>query len=169
MYPAFVFLIPAAAVVGGRAFRFSRTIVATIMILMILFVGIALTDPMLSPQRYRETGAGNISPMMEDYLEARFLVDAIPSDKNLMAPYEIRSCFAYLGVAEGKPPHSYYTSSGDMTRIIIDRVVHDKELLLDATYIWHERWLPNIKSHLFDVPVNAYYDSGRYVIFESLS
>lgn len=169
MYPAFVFLIPAAAVVGERSLRSSRTIAVGVMILMVLFVGIALTDPMLHPQRYGETGAGNIAPKMEDYVEARFLVEAIPSGKSLMAPYEIGSFFSYLLVAEGKPSHRYYTSSADLQRIITDRVVHDKELLLSVMYIWPQRWLPNIKSHLVDVPVNAYYDSGRYVIFESAS
>jgi hypothetical protein len=169
MYPAFVFLIPAAAVVGKKVLRSSRAIAIAIMVLMVLSVGIALTDPMMSPQRYRETGAGNIAPGMEDYVEARFLVDVIPSSKTLMAQYEIMSCFSYLMVAEGKPPHPRYTSSADLQRIIIDRVVRDKELLPGVMYIWPRRLLPDIKSHLADVPINVYYDSGRYTILEKVA
>lgn len=169
MYPAFVFLIPAATVVGAKALRSIRVLAAITIVLMVLFVGIAITDPMLSSERYRETGAGNIAPRMEDHVEARFLVNVIPPSKTLMAQYEITSCFSYLVIAEDRPPHQYYTGSADLQRIMTDSVVRDKELLLGVMYIWPQRLLPNIKSHLAEVPTNVYYDSSRYTIFEKIS
>lgn len=166
MYPAFTFLIPAAAVAGKKALRSSRIISIAIIVLIVSSAGVALTDPMMSPEGYRATGAGNIAPRIEDYVEACFLVDVIPSSKTLMAQYEIMSCFSYLAVTEGKPPHHRITASADLQRIIIDSVVRDKELLPSVMYIWPQRLLPNIKSHLADVPINVYYDSSRYTIFE---
>jgi len=174
MYPAFTLLIPAATVVGERVLRSSRTIAIAIMVLMVLSVGVAVTDPMMSPQRYRETGAGDVPPKMEDLLEARFMADVIPSDDIteapvgtlLVAPYEITASFLYLSVAEGRTPYRYYTGSADLNRIVINSVVHDKALLPSRVmYIWPQRWLPDIKSHLADVPINVLYDSDRYVIF----
>jgi len=166
MYPAFTFLIPAAAVVGERILKSSKILAAVALILMVLFVGVAITDPMLSKERYSEIGAGDIHLSNEDYIEARFLVDTVPSTKSLFAPYEIITCFDYLEVAEDKIAYEYFTRSADRQRVIIYNVTEHKELLSEVMYIWPQRWLPDIKSHLVDVPIYVLYDSDRYAIFE---
>jgi hypothetical protein len=166
MYPAFVFFIPAAAVVGVKALKSTKALAAIMAVLMILFVGVAITDPMMSSQRYEETGATAIQSVAEDYVETQFLVGIIPSSKILVASYSIASCAGYLSVLDGRPTYEYYTDSGYALKDIRNRAINDSSILGNVTYIWPQAWYPNITAHLDNVNVNVLYDSGRNVIFE---
>lgn len=166
MYPAFVFLFPAAAVLVERVLKSSKILVAILIATMALCAGIASTDPTFSPERYRKAGAGDVETRLEDYTTALFLTDRTPSDKRLLIPYEIASSFLYFEVVADAPSHLRYTVSADIERMEVDRVVESKELLLGVMYIWPRRWLTNVNSHLADVVVNVYFDDTRHAIFE---
>jgi len=166
MYPAFAFLIPSAAALGVRLLKSSKMLAVILLVSVVICAGIASTDPTLSSERYRRTGAGDIDTKVGDYITAVFLTDRIPPSRCLFMPYEIASSFEYLTVATNASPHPRYTSSADIERIEVDRVVTDKELLPDMIYIWPERWLPNVNSHLDNSSVNIYFDSTRHVVFE---
>lgn len=166
MYPAFVFLVPSGAALGQRVLGSSKILAAILLVTLVLSTGIASTDPRFSAERYRMTGAGDVDTKPEDYATALFLTDRISADKSLFVPYEIISSFEYLTVVAGAPSHRVYTSSADLQRVEIDRVVIDRNLLDGVMYIWPERWLPNVSPHLGNTSVNVYFDSSRHVVFE---
>jgi len=167
MYPALIFIVPAAAVVAWKTLTSYRAPTAVIMVLMVAFAGIAITDPMLWPERYRQTHAGDIFPEMADYSTSRFLVDVIPTHRTLIVPYEISSSFDYLAIAEGKPTYNRYTTSADLMRTeVIAPLTQNKEVLAGMVYIWPYRWFSDGKSCLPSMPVDVLYDDGRHVIFE---
>lgn len=172
MYPAYTYLIPAAAALGGSCLRSRRTVATVAIVSIALSASIALTDPMLNPEQYVKLGAERISPSLEEYVEACAFVNIIPSGRQLVAPYDMRSSFSYLEVVEGAAQHHYY-SVGTSTIVFREKVLHpviyDKEVSPIFMYIWPERWLPNIKSHLNDVRINIYSDSVRYTVFEKIT
>jgi hypothetical protein len=63
MYPAFVFFLPAAAILGVKALKSAKLLSGFFVILLLMYTGIALTDPMLSKEQYSKIGAGNIAPI----------------------------------------------------------------------------------------------------------
>jgi len=171
MYPALIFLAPAAAFVGGNALNSSKAIVAIFVFLMVSALVVAMSDPMLSQQAYRKTGAGDVPPEVVDWhIEAHHLATVI-TNKKLLAPYELKAYFDYYEVLEDSQFY-YVTRSADLQRAELSRIVDDKEVRSQVTYIWPRWWsldIEGVTSHLADVPINVLYDSGRYTVFEKAS
>lgn len=167
MYPAYAFVAPAAAVVGEKIYKASRSQLLVFMVLIILLIASALSDPMFSYQKYQEAGAQDIAPTIDDYTVALFLVDVVPTRKTLMTSYAIISSFGYLEVIHGKPTHKYYSTPAGSTREIVSAVVENKELVNNVIYIWPQLWHKDILSELTDVPINIYSNSGTFAVFEN--
>lgn len=166
VYPAFAFLMPAAAVTGKKALKSPKLIGVIFIILMIVFAGVAIRDPMLSFQQAKEVRGVYAPALTEDYVESTLLVDTIPPKKLLIAPAEITVSLQYLDVAEAKTAHIFCYGSVKDVRSSADRAVYDGELLSGVIYVLPYLWFPDIQSRLVDIPVSIVYDSGRYVIFE---
>lgn len=166
MYPASVFLVPAAAILGWKVLRSRRVLAVATIVLFAAFAGVAVTDPALSRQRYKEALAGDIAPEIQDYSKSLFLTDVIPSGKSLIAPYEIVSCIDYLAIAENKPSHAYYTTSAKIIRdTLIKPLVDKKEARAGLMYVWPYRWFQDGKSCLGEMPVDVFFDDGNHVVF----
>jgi hypothetical protein len=163
MYPALVFLIPAAATTGERVLKSSRVVSITAIALLVLSTWVATSDPMISHVR---TWSGDLTPKMEDYTEASFLVKVIPTSENLLTSYEIGSLFEYLEVIENINTHKYYIAGADLLRIEVKRVIEGRDVRGNIMYIWPKWWYPNITSHLSSESISVFYDSGRYTIFK---
>jgi len=159
--PGFIFLIPVAAIVAKKALESSKVLGVIIIALIVLQCGVAVTDPKISPQLYEEMKS--VDPAgTEDYLEANFLSSVIPTDNQLMATYEVLVAFNYLEVVHGKA-FSRYAGSLKVHRIMVDRLIEDKEALPGLVYIWS----PEIRPLLANVSVDILYDSGRNIVLES--
>ena len=160
-YSSLLLFIPAAAIVGVKALNSSCNKIAGLFIaLMILFSGIGMSDPSLSPQLYEEmrtVSRGGI----EEYLEVSQLYDIVSVDRRIVGTYEILASFAYFSSIQEKVIHPY-TGSMKGHRIMIDRVIEEKEVVSGTIYVWSH----DIEPALNTMPVNIIYCSGRHLAFE---
>jgi len=167
-YVAFALLAPIAATGALKIVKSFKALSLVLTTLIVISSGLALTDPMLSPIKYAQIGAQDIPANEYDYIEARFLINVLPQDRQLLVPSEISSCLSYLTVTEGKPSLSYYKPGGaGYLRLLLDDIIYNKRLVPDIIYIWSPRWYPEITVHLNE-QINVYYDSGRHVVFDKV-
>jgi len=159
MYPAFALLVPAAATIGTKVLRSSKALATIIIILMITFSGVAVTDPMLSPEPSLMM-TSKLSGSMESYIQSCTLIGIIPVDKKLVVSHGISSGFLYLNYTEGKVVPPSAPLSG---RYAVDRIIENGEVFPETTYIWPK----DIRPYLTNLPVNIAYDSGIHIVFFS--
>jgi len=158
---SFILLIPAAAIVGMKVLKASsRSAVGFIMISMILFSGIGITDPVFSPQLYPELKTVNVA-RSEDYLEGSRLHSILSNETSIVSTYEILMAVEYLNTLKAPSGISVrsYVGSLKLHRILTEKLLEEKEAVPGVTYIW----TPEISAVATDVPVNVIYDSGRHV------
>ncbi|HKZ95145.1 MAG TPA: hypothetical protein VJ249_11295 [Candidatus Bathyarchaeia archaeon] len=159
-YSSLLLFIPAAAIVGMKALNSSgKKITLLFITLMILFSGIGISDPSLSPQLYKEmktVSRGGI----EDYLEVSQLYDTISSDMKVVGTYEVMASLDYFSATREKIIHPYVGSMKGI-RLLIDKVIEEREVVADVVYIWSY----DIETNITNMPVNIVYSSGRHLAF----
>ncbi|MCW3995284.1 MAG: hypothetical protein NWE98_03930 [Candidatus Bathyarchaeota archaeon] len=160
-YPSFIFLIPAAALLCVQLLKSSKSLGILIILLMIFQAGVAMTDPAISPQLYRERKSVDAASS-KDYIETCFLSNYLPAGKSIVAPYEVLVSFNYLAITQGTTIIAY-SGSLKIHRIMINKVVAENEVSQEIMYIWS----PEIKTQVTEELLNVVYDSGRHIAFES--
>jgi hypothetical protein len=160
-YAGMALFIPVAAVVGIKIIQsLSWKVVGIGLVSIVLFSGIGVCDPALSPQLYREIKS--VSPTgSADLIEGNTLYGILSERTSIVSTYEILTALWYLQIipeSSGKPIR-FYASSLKTHRIMMENLTREKEAVLGVTYIW----TPEILELVNDTLVNVVYNSGRHV------
>jgi len=160
-YAGMALFIPVAAVVGIKIIQsLSWKIVGIGLISIVLFSGIGVCDPAFSPQLYREIKTVNPTSSA-DLIEGKTLYGILSERTYVVSTYEVLTALWYLSIVPESSGKSirFYASSLKTHRIMIDKLMYEKEVASGITYIWS----PEILSVANETLANVVYNSGRHV------
>ncbi|MBT0159200.1 hypothetical protein G4O51_04365 [Candidatus Bathyarchaeota archaeon A05DMB-2] len=156
---SFVLLIPAAAIAGIKILNGSSRIIAGFLVLIVLFSGIGLADPVFSPSLYSNVNTVN-SAKGPDFVEVQNLYNILASPTTIVSTYEILTAFSYVNIAlnyYGKQINAYAGSS-KTNRLMAENLTSGYGVS-GLVYLW----TPDLSVAASNVSVNLVYNSGRHV------
>lgn len=161
---SFVLFLPAVAILGYKLLKSSsQKIVISVMILVMLFTGIGVTDLAFSPQLYPTLNTINVT-RTADYIEVNTLYDIVSYQTPIVSTYEILVAMGYFNTLNmlqnsTRDKVRFYVGSLKLHRATADALIQNKTSVPNVLYIWS----PEIANAPTDVPVNVIYNSGRHV------
>ena len=160
-YAGMTLFIPVAALAGIKVLQsLSWKIIAIGLVSIVLFAGIGICDPALSPQLYHRIETVNPT-RQADLIEGNTLYVILSERTRIVSTYEVLTAIWYLTIIPGSSGKtiSFYASSLKTHRIIAENLMEKNETEPDVTYIW----TPEILRAANDTLLNVIYDSGRHV------
>ena len=160
-YAGMTLFIPVAALAGIKVLQsLSWKIVGIGLISIVLFSGIGICDPAFSPQLYREIKTVNPTGTA-DLIEGYTLYGILSEGTYVVSTYEVLTALWYLSIVPESSERSirFYASSLKTHRIMVDKLMYEKEVASGITYIWS----PEILGSINETLVNVVYNSGRHV------
>jgi hypothetical protein len=161
-YAGMTLFIPVAALAGIKVLQsLSWKVVGIGLISIVLFSGIGVCDPAFSPQLYRRIETVNPTSSA-DLIEGKTLYGILSGRTYVVSTYEVLTALWYLSIVPESSGKSirFYASSLKTHRIMIDKLMYEKEVASGITYIWS----PEILSVANETLVNVVYNSGRHVV-----
>jgi len=162
-YSGMSLFIPIAAIVCVKFLRSSSVkVISVALISLVLFSGIAVFDPTLSPQLYGDFKSVNPTGSA-DIIESETFYKIFPDGTSIISTYEILTGVWYLSMLPESPDKRIggYASSLKTHRLMIDKLIEEHYILPGVTYIWS----PDLVESVADIPINVIYTSGRHVAF----
>ena len=160
-YAGMALFIPVAAIACVKVLQsLSWKVVSIGLISIVLFSGIGICDPALSPQLYR--GIKTVNPTRSaDLIEGNTLYGILSERTYVVSTYEVLTALWYLTIIPESSEKTirFYASSLKTHRIMAEKMMEEKEAAPGLTYIWTPEILTSVK----DIPVNVIYNSGRHV------